>query len=86
MANGQLITRKRGTAHFRYGEAQGGADVVFGEPGDANLVGVTTLEALDPFRRELRPMPMLLGSAGQADEQTTVRPYKSSGSSRSSRS
>lgn len=65
MANGQLIRRQRGTAHFRYGETRGGADVVFGEPGDANLVGVTTLEslglALDPFRRELKPMPMLLG-------------------------
>ncbi len=35
-----------------------------GEPGDAALLGVVTLEELglilDPMRRELRPMPMSL--------------------------
>jgi hypothetical protein len=39
--------------------------VIFGEPGDSTLVGAVTLEArgviLDPIRRELRPLPAILG-------------------------
>jgi hypothetical protein len=38
--------------------------VIFGEPGDANLLGALTLESLglslDPLKRELRELPMLL--------------------------
>jgi hypothetical protein len=38
--------------------------VIFGEPGDSNVLGVFTLEALglslDPLRRELKPLPMIL--------------------------
>ncbi|MCC6492939.1 MAG: aspartyl protease [Pirellulales bacterium] len=65
LANGDKVTRKRGIAYFRYGERVGGADVVFGEEGDANLLGATTLEslglALDPLKRELKPMRLILG-------------------------
>ena len=36
----------------------------FGEPGDSDLLGMVTLEALgfilDPIRRELKPLPMML--------------------------
>ena len=43
---------------------RGAAPVIFGEPGDSNLLGVVTLEALgyvlDPLKRELRALPMLL--------------------------
>ncbi len=64
LANGQKIVRKKGVALFRFGERVGGADVVFGEEGDATLLGTFTLEALglvlDPLKRELRPLPMLL--------------------------
>lgn len=64
LANGDRIRRRKGIAAYRYGERVGGADVIFGEDGDANLVGVLTLEALgfalDPLRRELRELPMLL--------------------------
>ncbi len=64
LADGTTIIRKKGIAAFRYGERIGGADVVFGEEGDMNLLGVLTLEALglslDPLKRELRPLPMLL--------------------------
>lgn len=64
LANGQKIVRKKGIALFRFGERVGGADVVFGEEGDATLLGAFTLEALglvlDPLKRELRPLPMLL--------------------------
>jgi hypothetical protein len=41
--------------------------VIFGEKGDQNLLGATTLEALeqvlDPFKRELRLMTMTLMGA-----------------------
>ena len=64
LANGSRVTRKKGVALFRYEERVGGADVIFGEEGDSNLLGSTTLESLglvlDPLRRELRPLPMLL--------------------------
>ena len=64
LGNGETIRRRKGIAAFRYLERVGGADVVFGEEGDMNLVGVLTLEelalALDPLKRELRPLPMLL--------------------------
>jgi len=40
------------------------ADVIFGEKGDATLLGAFALEslglALDPLKRELREMPMIL--------------------------
>ncbi|MEX2431179.1 MAG: aspartyl protease family protein, partial [Dehalococcoidia bacterium] len=63
-ANGETVMRRKGIAAYRYGERTGGADVIFGEERDANLLGVLTLEALglslDPLRRELKPLPMLL--------------------------
>ena len=65
LANGSTIRRTKGIAFFKYGEKVGGADVIFGQPGDAQLVGALTLEALglvlDPLRRELKPLPMILG-------------------------
>ena len=49
-------------------EQRGAAPVIFGEPGDSNLLGVVTLEALgyvlDPLKRELRALPMLLAGLG----------------------
>lgn len=64
LANGERILRKMGIALFKYGDRIGGADVVFGEPDDSVLLGAFTLQALglvlDPLRRELKPLPMLL--------------------------
>ncbi len=64
LANGDVITRKKGGALFRYNGRVGVADVVFGEEGDATLLGAYTLEslglALDPIKRELREIPMIL--------------------------
>jgi len=45
---------------FKYGDRIGGADVIFGEEGDSTLLGSFTLEALDPLRRELKSLPMVL--------------------------
>jgi aspartyl protease family protein len=65
LANGEKIVRKRGGAYFKYGDKVGIADVIFGEEGDSNLLGATTLEslglALDPLKRELKPMPLIIG-------------------------
>ena len=72
LADGSKITRQKGIALFKYGDRIGGADVIFGEPEDSTLLGAFTLEALglalDPLRRELRPLPMILGGPiGTAD-------------------
>jgi predicted aspartyl protease len=64
LADGTRITRRKGVAVFKYLDAIGGADVIFGEEGDSVLLGTMTLEALglalDPLKRELRPLPMIL--------------------------
>ena len=64
LANGEHIVREKGGAVFRLDDRAGVADVVFGEDGDSVLLGALTLEALglslDPLRRELKPLPLLL--------------------------
>jgi predicted aspartyl protease len=70
LANATRIVRGRGVALFRYGDREAVAEVIFGEPGDAVLLGAMTLEAmglcLDPLRRELLPIPMILAACGSA--------------------
>jgi predicted aspartyl protease len=64
LANGEQLVRWTGDAYFEYQGKGGYSKVVFGEEGDMNLLGVLTLEAcgwvLDPLKRLLRPLPMLL--------------------------
>jgi len=64
LANGEEVTRKIGTAAFEYQGRRGDSLVIFGEEGDSLLLGATTLEGfgliIDPFRRELKPLPMVL--------------------------
>jgi hypothetical protein len=59
------MTRKIGAAIFAINGEQGASPVIFGEEGDSLLFGMISLEALglilDPIRRELRPLPMVLG-------------------------
>jgi clan AA aspartic protease len=66
LADGTKIVRKKGIALFKYMDKIGGADVIFGEEGDSVLLGAFTLEALglalDPLKRELKPLPMILAS------------------------
>jgi predicted aspartyl protease len=63
LANGEIIKRPVGNAYFEYERKTRAAPVVFGDEG-VFLLGATTLEALgmilDPIRRELRPLPMVL--------------------------
>ena len=64
LADGRIITRKVGDAYFEFEGTGGAAPVIFGEAGDEPLLGATTLESigltLDPFKRRLIPMRMLL--------------------------
>jgi predicted aspartyl protease len=70
LADGTTIHRRKGAALFKCGDRIGGADVIFGEEGDYNLLGAFTLTALglslDPLRRELRPLPMILAALRRA--------------------
>jgi len=58
------IERRVGEAAFTFEGKTRTSPVVFGEEGDATLLGAMTLEALglllDPLRRELRPMELRL--------------------------
>ena len=53
-----------GDAYFEFDGQRGAAPVIFGEKGDHPLLGATTLESfglmLDPFKRRLVPMRMIL--------------------------
>jgi len=64
LADGQVVHRRLATATFEYEGRRGDSMCIVGEPGDAPLLGATTLEGfglmLDPFRRELRPMKLHL--------------------------
>jgi len=64
LANGETVERKIGSAWFEFQTHRGAGPVVFGEPGDADLLGVVTLEclglALDPLRHEIKPLRLLM--------------------------
>jgi predicted aspartyl protease len=64
LANGEKIERQVGDALFYYQGQQGASPVIFGKRGDSDLLGTVTLEVLglvlDPLRRELKPLPMML--------------------------
>jgi clan AA aspartic protease len=64
LADGSEINRRLGDVVFKLNGHQGASPVIFGEKGDSTLLGTVSLEALglllDPIRRELRPLPMVL--------------------------
>jgi predicted aspartyl protease len=65
LADGSEIKRRVGDVIFKLNGHQGASPVIFGETGDSTFLGMVSLEALglllDPIRRELRPLPMVLG-------------------------
>jgi len=65
LADGSRVERQMGGAYFEYNGVGGMAPVLFGLSGDAELLGVTTLEAMgymvDPLSRDLRRLPAMLG-------------------------
>lgn len=64
LADGTEISRKVGDAYFEWKGEGGAAPVIFGEEGDEPILGALTLESLglvlNPFKRELNPMRMML--------------------------
>jgi clan AA aspartic protease len=64
LADGSHTKRKIGGAVFEIDGRRGPSPVIFGEKDDATLLGAVTLESLglmvDPLKRQLRPLPMLL--------------------------
>ena len=67
LADGTQIERDISECHISLAQGRGHTPVVLGEPGDAALLGVVTLENLGfifyPFDRTIRPARMLLMSA-----------------------
>ena len=67
LADGSTIDRQRGDALFFYKNQRGAAPVIFGESGDAALLGAVTLESLgfvlDAVRRDLMPLPMVVAGS-----------------------
>lgn len=65
LADGSTIDRDRGDAVFFYRGQQGASPVIFAEQDDATLLGAVTLESLglvlDAVRRDLLPLPMIVG-------------------------
>ena len=63
LANGAVVKKSLANAYFEYKGKIRAAPVVFGDKG-VFLLGVTTIEALgmilDPIRRQLKPLPMVL--------------------------
>ena len=64
LADGTTIERDVSECHIQLPQGEGHTPVVLGEPGDEPLLGVVTLEilglVLNPFKRTLEPMRMLL--------------------------
>ena len=67
LADDTEITRRIGDATFVLDDQRAASPVIFGEAGDMALLGTVSLESLglmlDPMKRVLRPMPMILGSS-----------------------
>ena len=65
LADGSEITRAIGDAIFVLDDHRAASPVIFGEEDDAALLGTVSLESLglvlDPMKRVLRPLPMVLG-------------------------
>lgn len=64
LADGTPIPRQVSECHVELAGKDSHTPVLLGEPGDATLLGVVTLENLGlvfhPLKRELRPMRMLM--------------------------
>lgn len=64
LADGTTIERQVSECHLNLEQGEAYTPVILGEPGDEALLGVVTLEilglVLNPFKRTLQPMRMLL--------------------------
>lgn len=64
LADGTVITRKVSECYIILPQGECHTPAILGEEGDQAVLGVVTLEILglilDPFKRELKPMRMML--------------------------
>ncbi len=64
LADGTTVVRRISTCYLLLPQGEDYSPVILGEPGDAALLGVVTLEILgllfNPFSRTLQPMRMML--------------------------
>jgi clan AA aspartic protease len=64
LGDGSRIERNVSECHIAFAMGEGHSPVILGDPGDAPLLGVVTLENLglvfNPFTRTLHPMRLLL--------------------------
>lgn len=64
LANSQAIERDVGEARFFYDGRKAVSPVIFGEEGDAAVLGVVTMESMglevDPVRKQIRPTRLIL--------------------------
>lgn len=72
LADGSVIKRNVSECFLRIAEGEGHTPVILGEDGDESLLGSVTLEILglklDPFRRTLEPMRMILARLRHSQE------------------
>ena len=65
LADGTEISREVGDATFSLHDQRAASPVIFGEKDDSALLGTVSLGSLglilDPMKRVLRPLPMVLG-------------------------
>jgi len=68
LADGTSIKRRMGEVSFRINGHAGTSPVIFGQRADSALLGSVSLEVLgfflDPLKRELRPLPLMLAGSG----------------------
>ena len=69
LGDGSRIERNISECHIAFSMGEGHSPVILGEPGDAALLGVVTLENLglvfNPFTRTLHPMRLLLATLSE---------------------
>jgi predicted aspartyl protease len=71
LVDGTVIERDISECRFRYENIEATSPVILGEKDDMPLLGVFTLESLglvlDPYKRTLSPMHLILAAATRAE-------------------
>ncbi|TMB54071.1 MAG: hypothetical protein E6J60_08950 [Deltaproteobacteria bacterium] len=60
LAYGESVRSSVGDVRYEVADRSGAAPVIFGRRGDASLLGVVTRLRLDPLRRLLRPLRLMI--------------------------
>jgi predicted aspartyl protease len=78
LVDGTVIERDVSECRFRYDNIEATSPVILGEKDDMPLLGVFTLESLglvlDPYKRTLSPMHLILAGATRGESAPMQRP------------